>query len=627
MKKNCLLLGILVLFATMANATVHYVSPLGNNSTGTSWGTAYTSIQQALSASINGDEIWVAQGEYVIENKASQLVIKSGVNVYGGFLGSETNRTARNINPALTVIRHKDVVTENFRLLTCTDLDDSTIWDGFTFDGKGVGSGIALAGNSTMNNSIIKNCFLLNATGAAVYMSSGSSFIPVVLSNSDVVSNKLQVSSDNTFQLGGAGVFISKGAKMSEILKCNIMHNKIEGISATGTLEAMGAAVYLYEGTIRNCEIDDNHVLNTANPDYSHNNFTAGGIAIVPDKTDVEAKSVLIEGCKITNSTSNSRGGAIIIDPRWSGQYHGNYTISKTIIANNQSKGPGAGILLTAATKQTGNGWTLNIENSLITNNGVIKGSGNAGGGMYVNIGCVLNMTNTTIVRNYSDNYGGAGIFMQGTGNHTIKATFKNTLLWGNVAAGGRPIDQWQINNGTQASTIVFSAIQQYDATAASLVGATLGDNIALGVNNNDIDGPGFVSPSSDAGYGVADALTANWKLSSSSILIDAGDDYLPDDLIGTSRPKGDYSDIGAYEYDPTSSLPDNRFDNIRIYAHDGHIIIDNTFGAQQIKVYSILGSMVKSQQLIDGLNYVQLPQNHCYLVKIDNIVKKIFVK
>lgn len=629
MRKLSLLFTVLLLSATLAKATVYYVSPSGDNSSGTAWSTAYKTIQQALTSATVGDEIWVAQGEYAIEDEASQLVIKGGVNVFGGFSGTESARESRNTDPSLTVICHKEGATKDFRLLFSTDLDDAATWDGFTFDGKGVGLGVTLAGNSTLNNSVVKNCLGLNAAGGGVYMSSGSTFIPVVLSNTVVTNNRLKISTENTFQLGGAGIYIKKGAQMAEVSNCTIQNNTLEGISASGNLEAMGAGIYLYEGTIRKCVLDGNKLENTANAAYSNNNFTGGAIAIVPVKTEEPAKSVLIESCVITNSFSNSRGGAVIIDPRWSGEYHGNYTISKTIIANNQSKGVGAGIMATAATKQTGMGWTLNIENSLIANNGVVKGSGSAGGGMHINIGSVLNITNTTIVRNYSDNYGGAGIYLQGPANHTIKATLKNVLLWGNGAGGNRPVDQWQIHNNTQASTIIFSAIEAYDDAAASLVGATLGDNVSLGVNNDDFDGPGFVLPSSEAGYGVADALTANWKLASTSILIDAGDDYLQDDMEGTVRPKGDYSDIGAYEYDPESSSLNKTTISAEsnVYTLDGAIVINNVDKASKVEIYSLLGALVKIQPLTEGLNYIPVQNNQIYLVKAGKLVGKVAVR
>ena len=68
---------LLLSFAGFVNATVYYVSPSGNGSTGLSWANAYTSIQPALAAAAIGDEIWVAQGTYIIQSVETQLLMQS----------------------------------------------------------------------------------------------------------------------------------------------------------------------------------------------------------------------------------------------------------------------------------------------------------------------------------------------------------------------------------------------------------------------------------------------------------------------------------------------------------------------------------------------------------------------
>jgi hypothetical protein len=617
------LLFVFISIAAITNAAVYRVSNSGDNSNGQSWGTAYKNIQSALAAASNGDEVWVAQGTYIVENEQTQLKYKEGVNVYGGFAGNETTRNARNTDPSLTIIAHQNVVTDNFRLLFSTDLNDATTWDGFTFDGKNAGVGVKLSGNCTLNNSIVKQCMAINGSGAGVYMSSSSDFIPVTLSNTTLSNNRIKVTNENTFQLGGAAIFVKNGSKLAEISDCKILNNTIEGISATGALEGMGAGIYLYEGVVRNCILNENHITNSANPSYSNNNFTGGAIAIVPEKVDVPANEVLIEGCIITNSTSNSRGGAIIIDPRWSGQYHGNYTISKTIIANNKTNVVGGGILATAATVQTGNGFTLNILNSVISNN---TAQTNAGGGIHINIGCVLNITNSTITKNLAGAFGGGGIFLQGPSNHAIKATFKNVLFWGNEATG-RAVGEKQLRNNGQPSTLIFSAMQEYNKDFYELTAATQGDNINLSIANDGIYGPAFAAPSTNAGYGASDALTAQWNLTASSVCIDAGDDYLPTDIMGVTRPKGDYSDIGAYEYYTTTGFPETTANNSFAMSVEGGVLINNIADLKELAVYSMQGSLLKTQKLTNGIQFMALPSNQIYLLKADNTIRKIWVK
>jgi len=69
---------------------------------GTSWTDAYTQLQDALSAAISGDEIWVAQGTYKPGDSGATtatFTLKDGVAIYGGFAGTETSRSARDGRP------------------------------------------------------------------------------------------------------------------------------------------------------------------------------------------------------------------------------------------------------------------------------------------------------------------------------------------------------------------------------------------------------------------------------------------------------------------------------------------------------------------------------------------------
>jgi hypothetical protein len=109
--KNPLLIYLAMLFVFQsASAAVWYVDKDNTSGTedGTSWATAYPTIQPAIDAASadGGGEVWVAEGAYD-ETRVSpfhepvvdtgSLVLKSGVDLYGGFigLGAEGNETAR----------------------------------------------------------------------------------------------------------------------------------------------------------------------------------------------------------------------------------------------------------------------------------------------------------------------------------------------------------------------------------------------------------------------------------------------------------------------------------------------------------------------------------------------------
>lgn len=102
--------------------TIWYVdADVNTNQTndGTSWATAYPTLQQALAdASTNAvpaDEIWVARGTYIsVSQSGSAFSLRDGVAIYGGFTGTEVRRDDRDENP-LT----------NETILTC-DVSGST---------------------------------------------------------------------------------------------------------------------------------------------------------------------------------------------------------------------------------------------------------------------------------------------------------------------------------------------------------------------------------------------------------------------------------------------------------------------------------------------------------------------
>ncbi len=88
-----MLLGVCVCLALArpACAAVRYVDsgalPSGD---GLSWSTAYDSLSTALAAAQPGDQIWVATGTYV-----GNFTLALGVQVYGGFAGTETELSQR----------------------------------------------------------------------------------------------------------------------------------------------------------------------------------------------------------------------------------------------------------------------------------------------------------------------------------------------------------------------------------------------------------------------------------------------------------------------------------------------------------------------------------------------------
>ncbi len=78
----------------------------GGSNDGSSWASAYTSLQTALHDG-SCSEIWVAAGRYLPTTGADPAIsfeLKPGVALYGGFAGTETSRSARDPKAQPTIL-------------------------------------------------------------------------------------------------------------------------------------------------------------------------------------------------------------------------------------------------------------------------------------------------------------------------------------------------------------------------------------------------------------------------------------------------------------------------------------------------------------------------------------------
>jgi hypothetical protein len=91
--------------ATLSSpTTIIHVSPNGSDANdGLTWATAKRTVQAGINSAapgvILGGEVWVAQGSYT-----QHVTIPAFVYLYGGFAGSETSRTGRNISANPTIL-------------------------------------------------------------------------------------------------------------------------------------------------------------------------------------------------------------------------------------------------------------------------------------------------------------------------------------------------------------------------------------------------------------------------------------------------------------------------------------------------------------------------------------------
>jgi hypothetical protein len=129
---------------------VIYVNAAANESTsGTSWSYPYKTLQEAFARAIKSNsgisQIWLAAGTYTADEGQS-FAIDKNMEIYGGFVGGETNINQR-INVAGKTILTVSDITKNVLWLSTENASRSYVLDGLTVTGS-EGSGIYLRRNT-----------------------------------------------------------------------------------------------------------------------------------------------------------------------------------------------------------------------------------------------------------------------------------------------------------------------------------------------------------------------------------------------------------------------------------------------------------------------------------------------
>ncbi len=190
---------------TLAPALVHaqaviYVdgdAPPGGQ--GNTWATAYDSLSDALAAAGSGDQIWVAAGRYV-----GNFTLTLGVELYGGFTGTETDLAQRDWTANPTILdgdASGSVVTSPPGATATTRIDGFTITNGFRWGGIGArGGGLRLVSSSpTIANNIITGNHA-DEGGGALYLEESTS--------ARIVNNRIIANSAS----GGGGLFLLRSS-------------------------------------------------------------------------------------------------------------------------------------------------------------------------------------------------------------------------------------------------------------------------------------------------------------------------------------------------------------------------------------------------------------------------------
>jgi len=197
-------------------ATRYVDGGIDSSGAGTSWATAKKTVQEAVAAAAQFDQIWVKAGTYPL---SSTIALNKPMYLYGGFAGTETALSQRNLKLNVTTLDG-----QNAR--QCVSItSDNVIFDGFTVT-KGYatgatqstyGSGIYInpysSGNGGGTYVTVTNCKLsFNTNVSALYM----------YAFTGTISNCIIY--QNSALYDGAGIMVHQS--QATIINCTVVYNR-----------------------------------------------------------------------------------------------------------------------------------------------------------------------------------------------------------------------------------------------------------------------------------------------------------------------------------------------------------------------------------------------------------------
>ncbi|NCR23453.1 MAG: cadherin [Microcystis aeruginosa L111-01] len=529
---------------TPALSRVVYVrAGAGGSNNGTSWTDAYTSLQDALAAAQSGDKIWVAGGTYkptTGTDRTATFTLKNNVEIYGGFAGTETSFSQRNITANVTTLSG-DIGTVNntadnvYHVVTSNSPANTAVLDGFTISG----------GNA-------------NGTGTNQNIGGG-----IYIPDSNPILRNLIIENNNASGNGG-GLYNGSNANYS--LTSSIFRNNT-AVQNGGAIFNDGGTPTLNNTTFgNNTSISGGAIYNTGSPIYNTVTFTS--------------------------NIASSRGGAI-----YNGA--GISTLNNVTFAQNRATGNGGAIFNNSsrATITQGSfqqnranfGGAISNENqsnnlSLTNVSFTVNVADGSGGAIYNVNSHNLQATNATFSRNNAASLGGAIFQENSNGVGAITTTLTNSTFSGNSAGSGSALyNQSNINNSSFVissnlrNSIIWgnggTAIVNNTGVATTTVTNSIVQGGFTGTGNLNVD-PLFVDDINDD-LRIQSGSPAINAGSNASLPADARDldgdsnisEAIPLDIARNPRVNGTNVDIGAFEFvqnsapvlnDATLTVPEN---------------------------------------------------------------------
>lgn len=552
------LLAVIVLLAALAPAVftpaaparaagVIFVTPGGVGSRdGSSWSNA-SDLAPALALAVSGDELWVAAGTYTptpkvaigqISDRKATFALKSGVAVYGGFAGTESQRAQRNWAAHVVILSGDiDSLSNNAgnSYHVVTGADGATL-DGVTISGGNADSGSDLMGGGMYNSAS-------SPTLANVIFSGNNALQGAGMAN---VSGSSPTLTSVTFSGNTA---VAEGGGMANISNSNpslvdVVFHANSAVTVPG--QGFGGGMYNDSSspTLNGVTFSGNHVSAQGGGMYNRgaSSPALNGVTFSGNSAETEGGAMMnifvganptLTDVIFSGNSSGTRGGAIY-------NHDGSPTLNGVTISGNSAVVSGGAIYNSYQSKAL-------LINVVLSGNS----AGASGGAIYnsdlINPSYPV-LVHVTISGNSAAASGGA-IY-----NSASTPRIESSIIWGNMAATSDPA----IANAG-ASPVVKHSLVEGSGGSAGWVGA-LGTD---GGGNLDAD-PLFMAP-----VPAAPSDGGNLRLRAGSPALDRGGeslipagttadrDGLPRivDLLGAANGPDGAVDMGAYE----RQLPDTR--------------------------------------------------------------------
>ena len=572
-------------------------SATGSND-GSSWANAIPNLQSAFTRLCPGiTQVWVAEGTYkpttsTDRNATFQLV--NGLALYGGFAGTETLLSQRNVSAHVTMLSGDIgiLLTNNdnsYHVVTGSGTDSTAVIDGFTINRGNADGGATTSGGGMSNLSgspTVENCRFIdnNASlfGGGMHNRLGSAVVR------NCVFGGVGADEGNTASASGGGVYNETANPTIE--GCEFIQN---------TANNNGGAMDNADGSnvvLRDCLFQDNTALRGGgvhawistveleNCRFEGNSSTDGGGGMNAANNSV----VTLQACDLVGNSANSGGGmrvvnsvATVLGSNFEGNtanFGGAMRLSSNSDAtlldcnfeDNEALGDGGGLNLIGGSDATFRNCRFfsNVAQGSLASGGTPPFGGGAiawfsASGALVN--CTM-VANEVLGNDPSD--GGGGLMVSGS---TVDVV--NSILWGNTAVFGSTEDEQIHVNPAASSTLSVNHSDVQGWTGA------------LGGSGNIGADPRFFHP------GVA----GNLRLTPGSPAIDAGDSGVAGlpatDLDGNARIVEVAVDMGAYE---TAYAPDVL--SIVDIGNDQGRLVRLTFGRSSLDAF---GSVLPITQYV----------------------------